>query len=155
FKSLTRSGAFDALRVGSAAIADAFFGRGNWDDPFGGPLVTFPTGSWTVPHNIWHLDAHPAEQVREPQMIKVFTFLEPVAPRGGGTCYVEGSNRVVIDRVKHAAPNESLRSADIKGILQREEPWFRALFTRGGPDREQRFMTDGGRARGVDVRVKE
>jgi hypothetical protein len=154
FKSLNRSGAFDALRPGCAAIADEFFGVGNWDYNFPGALVTFPTGSWTVPHNIWHLDSNPPDYMPGLRIIKVFTFLEPVDPRGG-TCYVEGSNRVVMDRVRNATPGERLRSADIKTILQLEEPWFRALFTRGGPDREQRFMTEGGTARGIGVRVKE
>jgi hypothetical protein len=155
FKSLNRSGAFDALRPGCAAIADEFFGLGNWEYNFPGLLVTFPTGSWAVPHNIWHLDSNPIDYMAGLRNIKVFTFLEPVRPRGGGTCYVEGSNRVVMDRVRNATPDERLRSADIKAILQIEEPWFRALFTSGWPDREQRFMTEGGTARGIGVCVKE
>jgi Phytanoyl-CoA dioxygenase (PhyH) len=155
FKSLTRSGAFDALRPGLAALADEFFGIGNGDGYFGGPLVTFPTGDWAVPHNVWHLDSTPSDYATELNMIRVFTFLEPVNPRGGGTCYVEGSNRVVMDRVRNATPRERLRSADIKAILEREEPWFRSLFSRGGDDRERRFMVEGGTARGIAVRVKE
>lgn len=155
FQSLTRSGAFDLLRPGLATLADEFFGSGNWEQHFGGPLVTFPTGDWAVPHNVWHLDSTPLDYATELKIIRVFTFLEPVHSRGGGTCYVEGSNRVVMDRVRNAAPGEGLRSADIKAILQREEPWFRSLFSRGGEDRERRFMVEGGSARGVAVRVKE
>jgi hypothetical protein len=157
FQALVRSGAFDALGPRFTAIADYFLGPDTWERPphFGGPLVTFPTGAWDVPHNVWHLDIPAAATLGEMAVIRTFVFLDTVRPRGGGTCYVEGSHRVVMDRARQAPPGERLRSAEMKTLLQKEEPWFTALFTRGGPDRERRFMVEGGEARGIRVRVRE
>lgn len=156
FQALIRTGAFDALGPRIGALADAFLGTGNWEVPkhFGQPLVTFPTGGWDVPHTMWHLDVPPTACVDGLPFIRVFTFLEPVRPHGGGTCYVAGSHRVMIDRARHAA-GERLRSADVRVLMRREEPWFAALFSRHVAERERRFMSEGGVARGVEVRVRE
>jgi hypothetical protein len=159
FQWLMASGAFDALGPHFSAVADAFIGAGEWDVPrhFGGPLVTFPTGRWDVPHNVWHFDIPP--QGRKTwagalPVIRTFVVLDKLQSHGGGTCYVEGSHLVAMDRAKEA-PNQTLRSADMKKILAKEEPWFTELFTSGTADRERRFMVEGGMARGVAVKVKE
>ena len=155
FQKLIRNGAFDALGDSLSAIADALLGSGVWDRPrhLGQPLVTFPSGAWDVPHSMWHLDLPATASVGALPIVRVFALLEPVRPRGGGTCYVEGSHRVIADRARLAG--ESLRSVDIKALLLAEEPWFAALFSRETGNREQRFMIDGGLARGIAVHVRE
>lgn len=157
FQALIRSGIFDAPGKGFGAIADAFLGAGRWIEPkhFGAPLVTFPTGDWDVPHKMWHFDVPPTDCVNGIPAIRIFTLLAPLQPHGGGTCYIAGSHRVSLDRARAAAPGDRIRSTDMKGLLQREEPWFSALFARSGCDRERRFMVEGGVVRGVEVRVQE
>ncbi len=158
FQDLQRSGAFSAMDTpGLAAVADALLGEGRWVRPrsWGQPLVTFPTGSWDVPHQNWHLDLAAEDSLDELDAIRVFTFLEPVRQRGGGTLYVAGSHRVVIDRGRGAAPGQRLRSSEIRALLQREEPWFAALFSPGGDDRADRFMEEHELAGGARVRVEE
>jgi phytanoyl-CoA dioxygenase PhyH len=155
FQKLIRSGAFDSLGDSLAAIADAVLGSGAWDRPrhVGQPLVTFPSGTWDVPHAMWHLDLPATASLGTLPIVRVFALLEPVRPRGGGTCYVEASHRVVADLA--CAVGETLRSADVKALLLAEEPWFAALFSQASENRKQRFMIDGGLARGIEVRVRE
>lgn len=157
FQRLVQSGAFDALGPKLSAIADAFIGAGEWDVPphFGGPLVTFPTGRWDVPHNVWHFDLPPRAWVTALPVIRTFVILQKLESHGGGTCYVEGSHRVATGVARTANPGETLRSGDMKTLLARDEPWFTALFTKGTADRERRFMVEGGEARGIRVKVKE
>jgi hypothetical protein len=157
FQALIRTGVFDPLGPRIGTLADAFLGAGNWEVPkhFGQPLVTFPTGRWDVPHTMWHLDVPPTDCLNGLPVVRVFTFLEPVLPHGGGTCYVAGSHRVMIDRARDAAPGDRLRSADIKTVMRSEESWFAALFSRDGGERERRFVCEGGIVRGIEVRVRE
>lgn len=159
FQRLVASGAFDALGRHFAAVADAFVGKGEWTVPphFGFPLVTFPTGGWDVPHNVWHFDIPPHGrdkwQAGLPE-IRTFVILDRLESHGGGTCYIEGSHRVAMSRAEQS-PDKTLRSHEMKKLLQKEEPWFAALFDKETPDREQRFMIEGGEVRGIPVRVKE
>jgi ectoine hydroxylase-related dioxygenase (phytanoyl-CoA dioxygenase family) len=158
FLAIARSGAFRAMGSDRlTALGDAMLGKGAWTRPryWGQPLVTFPSGAWDVPHAVWHLDYPGAGSIAAPPAIRVFTFLEPVRPRGGGTPYVAGSHRVVADLVAKSGPGEVMRSADVRQVLGLAEPWFVALFKPGGGDRVRRFMTDEGRARGLPVRVEE
>lgn len=164
FQRLVATGAFDALGPYVTDVADIFVGSGEWTVPphFGFPLVTFPTGRWDVPHNVWHFDVPP--QGRPPHSrdmwreglpeIRTFVMLDKLESRGGGTCYIEGSHRVSMDRAEQS-PDQTLRSADMKKLLQAEEPWFAALFDKKTPDRERCFMVEGGEARGIKVKVKE
>lgn len=154
FQRLVISGAFDALGPHFSAVADTFIGVGEWDVPphFGSPLVTFPTGRWDVPYNVWHFDIPPQTWVTALPVIRIFVILEKLESHGGGTCYVEGSHRLAM---AFAKSGERTRSADMKKLLQKEEPWFAALFDKKTPDREQRFMIEGGEACGTKVRVKE
>lgn len=154
YQALVRSGTFRALEPGFAAIADALLGKGSWERPhLGQPLVTFPTGDWSVPHTVWHIDLPPTGSVDNLSTIRIFVLFEPVRPKGGGTCYVEGSHHVIESLA--AQSREPLRSAAVKDLLATQEPWFAALFAPGEENREQRFMIDNGMARGIQVRVKE
>jgi hypothetical protein len=154
FQALNESGAFDGLATGLHALADAFLGDGAWEPPrhICLPLVTFPSGSWDVPHTMWHVDQPPEDRVAKPKIVRIFVLLEQVDAKGGGTCYVEGSHRVIADRA--AALRQRLRSAEVKDVLKRDA-WFAALFSAQADNRESRFMADGGLAWGVPVCVKE
>ena len=61
----------------------------------------------------------------------------------------------MIDRARQAAVGEPLRSADVKALMRREEPWFAELFARGVSERERLFISEGGVVRGIEVRVRE
>lgn len=160
FQGLVRSGALRAF--GSErlfAIGDAFLGEGAWLKPkphqTGAPLVTFSTGAkWDVPHRLWHLDTSASDCIDRLPAIRVFTFLEPSRPRGGGTPYIAGSHRFAME-IAARTPDAHLHSPDVRAVLEREHPWFAALFRAGGQDRVQRFMTDGAVINGTMVQVRE
>jgi hypothetical protein len=157
YQALVRSGAFEALGPRLAAIADAFLGTGAWDRPtrLGQPLVTFPNGGGGLPRTGWHFDCPPADCLGELPSVKVFTFLEPVRPSGGGTRYIEGSHRVAMGRARLAGAGQRLHSREMNALLRREEPWFAALFSQSMDERERGRLLRHGRARGVEVRVAE
>jgi hypothetical protein len=130
FQALKRSGAFRAL--GSAkllALADALLGAGAWDEPrlWGGPLVTFPSPTPHLRRPPWHLDIGGLQYLNPLPVLRVFTFLEPALPNGGGTLYVAGSHQLAlaIDR-EHAGP---VRSAQVRERLKIEHPWFARLLS--------------------------
>jgi hypothetical protein len=157
-QKLEKAGVFDALGTSKMrALGDALLGAGAWPPPrhWGAPLVTFPSGAWDVPHSVWHLDLPGADYTARLPMIRVFVFLAQVRPRGGGTPYIAGSHKVVMDRARHAGQRERLRSGEMRKALQREEPWLASLLTPGGEDRARRFMVEGGTMRGFPVRVAE
>ncbi len=130
FQALKRSGAFSAL--GSPELfdlADALLGAGNWDKPvhWGVPLVTFPTPVPSLPRPPWHLDVGGVERLSPLPTLRVFTFLEPALPHGGGTLYVAGSHRMAMDIERaHGGP---VRSAQVRDRLKGEHPWFASLLT--------------------------
>lgn len=129
FQALKRSGAFSAL--GSPKLfelADALLGAGAWDKParWGAPLVTFPTPAPSLPRPPWHLDILGIEPLSPLPNLRVFTFLEPAAPHGGGTLYVTGSHRLAMDVERvHGGP---VRSAQVRHHLKAEHPWFARLL---------------------------
>ncbi|HEX4197340.1 MAG TPA: hypothetical protein VHZ26_07860 [Caulobacteraceae bacterium] len=158
FQALVRSGAFAGLGTPELhQLGDALLGAGAWTSPkrWGQPLVTFPTGGWDVPHATWHLDLPAGASLETLPAIRIFALLEPVAPRGGGTPYIAGSHRAVIDRARHAKPGEKLRSADMRALLKAEEPWLAELLRPTDGDRVARFMDGWGAMRGFPVRVEE
>ena len=129
FQDLKRSGAFSAL--GSPrlfALADALLGAGTWEKPerWGGPLVTFPTTAPGLARPPWHLDIGGVERLDPLPTLRAFTFLEPVAPHGGGTLYVAGSHRLAMDLER--ARGGPVRSAKVRDRLKAEHPWFAALL---------------------------
>jgi hypothetical protein len=129
FQDLKRSGAFSAL--GSPKLfdlADALLGAGGWDKPehWGGPLVTFPTPAPGLPRPPWHLDISGGERLSPLPILRIFTFLEPAPPHGGGTLYVAGSHRLAMDIER--AQGGPVRSAQVRDRLQAEHPWFATLL---------------------------
>jgi hypothetical protein len=129
FQSLVRSGAFDPL--GSPALfdlADTLLGPGNWELPrgWGSPLVTFPTPTPAIPHAAWHLDIGGGERLEPMPTLRVFTFLEPLLPNGGGTLYVAGSHHLAIEiERKLGSP---VKSAQVRSRLAADHPWFAKLL---------------------------
>ena len=129
FQTLKRAGAFAALGSQELfALADALLGPGNWHRPpfWGAPLVTFPTPVPTPPHAAWHLDIDPANPLVPMPTLRVFTFLEPLVPHGGGTLYVAGSHRLAIDLER--AEGRTVRSKEVCSRLREDHPWFADLL---------------------------
>ena len=147
-------------QVGNAAVrgaVDDLLGRGNWTPPerWGSLLVTFPesTERWEVPSSNWHLDFPASQSPSGPAGVRIFTCLAKLPECGGGTVYVAGSHRLVEKLVR---AGEVLRSADARMRLIRAYPWVKALCSRDEKtDRVRRFMREGTRIDGVEVRVVE
>ncbi len=109
-------------------------------------LFTLPgIEDWTVPSRVWHVDVPRLPDNVFPG-VQLFTFLETVLPRGGGTLAVSGSHRLV---------NEEgyIRSKFMKRRLKREL-YFRRLFNKKVPDRMS-FLTESGQAGDVPLKVIE
>jgi hypothetical protein len=130
FLTLKRSGAFNALgSLALSELADVLLGAGAWDEPpyWGGPLITFPTPAPTLRRPPWHLDIGGVERLNPLPVLRVFTFLEPALPHGGGTLYIAGSHRLAMDVERaHGGP---VRSAQVRDRLKAEHPWFASLLS--------------------------
>jgi len=129
FKALKQSGAFRALgSLELFALADALLGAGCWDEPahYGIPLVTFPTREPSLARPPWHLDLSGTERLDRLPILRVFTFLEPVLPHGGGTLYVAGSHRLAIEVERDLGG--PLKSAHVRDRLKAAHPWFADLL---------------------------
>jgi hypothetical protein len=155
FQAVERAGAFAAL--GSQPLfdlADILLGAGAWDKPrrWGHPLVTFPSPVWNLPRVMWHLD-YPAEGPGSlaPAM-RVFVFLEPVRPHGGGTLYVAGSHQLIMDLA--AGEARPVPSAKMRERLKPADPWFTRLWATLG-DEVRGLLGEASQVRGVDVAVEE
>jgi ectoine hydroxylase-related dioxygenase (phytanoyl-CoA dioxygenase family) len=98
-----------------------------------------------VPHNLWRLDLPRLPDCGIPG-VQIFTFLDTVAPGGGGTLVVAGSHRLL---------NESKRisSKQLKKRLKRE-PYFRDLMSRDVAGRD-RFIRECSRVGDVELQVVE
>jgi hypothetical protein len=130
FQDLKRSGAFSALGTPRLfGLADALLGVGAWDKPaqWGAPLVTFPTPAPSLPRPPWHLDIGSVVRLSPLPILRVFTFLEPALPHGGGTLCVAGSHRLAMEiENAHGGP---VRSAQVRDQLKAQHPWFTSLLT--------------------------
>lgn len=153
FQALGKSGAFEAFACPAArAGLDRLLGAWVEPDPWGIPLVSFPTpAAWALPHRNWHLDITPGHGGLPG---RVFAILAPSRPRGGGTLYVEGSHHLVA--AVGAASDRKWNSASIRARLTAEQPWLAALWSRhDNQDRIRRFMDEGVEVEGVRLRVRE
>jgi hypothetical protein len=128
-QALRKSGVFapfgnDAV---SAAITQ-LLGEGWYEpDPWGGPLISFPTpGPWELPPYGWHSD-HPATgDVARPSIVRMFGFVSDVGPQGGGTLVIEGSHELLRRLAAESPDNNAGKSAVAKRELRRRYPWFKA-----------------------------
>lgn len=159
FRDLRHSGAFAAmLSADLAALLDDVFGAGGWDPPAhcGQPLVTFPMGqaAWTFPGAAWHLDILPGQVLEPwPEYVRIFTFLAPLEPGGGGTAYVSASHRLVMAITSELRGR--VRSAAITKALKRESPWIAALCSPADDGRRASVLETGASVRGVPLAVGE
>ena len=130
-----------------AAVADLLDGRPSFPmTDYGQVLFTLPNAaSWTVPSTVWHVDI-PRLPNRGLPGVQAFTFLDTVAPGGGGTLVVAGSHRLL-------NTDRRIGSKDLKRHLRRE-PYFRDLMDATLPDRS-RLLDEPGRVGDVEVRVVE
>lgn len=86
-------------------------------------LFTLPSSiEWTVPRKGWHVDIPRLTSGRRPG-VQLFTFLDTVECRGGGTLVVAGSHRLLND-------GRFIRSRDVRRLLGREA-FFRELYSQG------------------------
>ncbi len=84
-------------------------------------LFSLPnTHIWTVPAG-WHVDAPRLPSGRRPG-VQLFTFLDTVEPRGGGTLIVAGSHRLFND-------GRSIVAKELRRLLRRED-FFRELYSK-------------------------
>ncbi|HXQ46200.1 MAG TPA: hypothetical protein VN806_06260, partial [Caulobacteraceae bacterium] len=92
---LVARGAFEALGTPELGdLADVLMGPGCWERPprWGGTvLVTFPEPVFPYPRVSWHFDLPGAGRPWPFPVLRLFTFLEPLAPGGGGTLCLAGS----------------------------------------------------------------
>ena len=92
-------------------------------------LFSLPNaGAWTVP-NGWHVDSPRLASGACPG-VQLFTFLQPVEPRGGGTLVVAGSHRLLNE-------GRFIRAEEIRRRL-RGEPFFRELYSDAPADAVER-----------------
>lgn len=92
-------------------------------------LFTLPNAdTWTVPTH-WHVDLPRLASGRRPG-IQVFTFLDTVESRGGGTLVLAGSHRLLNE-------GRFLRVKGLRSLLHRE-PFFRELYSEANTTHEDR-----------------
>jgi hypothetical protein len=129
FQALKKADAFrglDSPRLSD--LADSLLGVGMWERPphWGGLLLTFPSRTPPIARPPWHLDIGGVEHLDPLPVLRVFTFLEPAPPHGGGTLYVAGSHRLAmaIERTEGAP----VRSAQVRERLKAQHAWFARLL---------------------------
>lgn len=112
--ALRKAGAFDALATAEVRAVVRELGGDGTPFSWGDPLVTFPTpGEWHVPSTGWHIDFPARSNLR----LKWLGYLEPVAPRSGGTVVLPGSHRLVADELRRRAPTDPGRSATLRDAV--------------------------------------
>ena len=103
------------------------------------------TGCWDVPYAIWHTDLPPGLSTGL-RGIQLFSFLDEVRPRSGGTLVVSGSHRL-LSEFRHL-PGKKLKKK------LRQKPFFSDLMNRHYLMREQ-LMHEAAEVDGVLVKVHE
>jgi hypothetical protein len=154
-KLSSRTGEFDAMASPAVrATLDALLG--DWEEPahWGLPLVTFHTGqaTWDVPREHWHIDL--GARAGDLRLARLFAFLTPSRPGGGGTACVAGSHRLF--EALFEENGGPLPSAQARRRLEARSPWLAALSSREDRgDRIRRFMREGSELDGAPLRVCE
>lgn len=161
-RAVTDTPEFRAL--GSPAIRDALdavLGAGRWQPPrrWGRPLVTFPSPHerWALPvRGAWHNDFVPLGTGPGERAVQLFTILQDLPARGGGTLILTGSHRLLTRHI--ADTGDAPHPSRIRQALG-EHPWLRELWeppdTATDEQRIGRYLVDGTRIDGVDLRVVE
>jgi hypothetical protein len=130
FQTVVASGAFDALGTPSLrAVADQLLGAGGWEEPYrwAQPLVTFPTSSSGTGHVAWHFDLPGSGRPWPLPVLRLFTFLEPVAAHGGGTFCLSGSAALVARNAPGPVASNCLRLR-----VNARYPWIASLCAAAG-----------------------
>ena len=145
-QSLRKSGVFAPF--GNDVVASTItelLGDGWYEpDPWGGPLISFPTpGPWQLPPSGWHSDLPAKGGAERPTALRLFGFASEVSPHGGGTLVVEGSHELIRRMVAESPDLDAGKSAIVKRELRRRHPWFQS------PTLEPTTID------GVTVRVRE
>ena len=109
-------------------------------------LFTLPgAATWAIPHDVWHID-YPRDGEQQSPGLQMFTFLEDVSAKGGGTLVVGGSHHLF-------NTSGRLSSKELKKRLQ-NIPYFKSLF-----DPNRAPITDlaetSRREGGIDLRIME
>ncbi len=138
---------------------DTLFGVKGWKtrSDWGQALVTFPrSGSWTVPHRVWHLD-HPYRSEGGLSGANVFLLLDDVEAGGGGTAVVDGSPALVEQFVRNLPKASGMKHKELNRRLLASDPWLRGLKDPAltADQRRQRFMLDTHVVHEAQVRVVE
>jgi hypothetical protein len=111
-------------------------------------LFTLPNSdTWTVPTG-WHVDTPRLASGRQPG-VQLFTFLDTVEPRGGGTLVVAGSHRLLNE-------GRFIRVNEIRQLLCRHV-FFRDLYSEGqsGVDDRARLLGQTGAVADIALEVVE
>ena len=127
-----------------------------WNRPkhWGSLLLTVPDPSqrWNLPTS-WHWDFEPLS-LDGRNGVFVFTFLNNVKPRGGGTLVVSGSHELLLRFHRRTALGVSRTP---RRQFFKSHPWLLDLKSNTGPKegRVGRLMQKATRIDGIDVRVVE
>lgn len=161
-KSLIRSeGLFEPLLSAPVrAGIDALLGADRWEKPKAvGQLLMSPPDAtnWALPHKVWHMDfPAPGWVGSDRPGVQLFLLLDPLEARQGGTIFVGGSHRLVIELPERRSPDYTGHSAELRSALAKRVPWLRDLWQPGpAEERYERFMARTTEHEGVPLRVIE
>lgn len=148
-KTLGRPSEIDALMEDPAlknALADLNISQTDTGF-FGHPQILFTrpnSETWFVPAGAWHLDVPRLASNQRPG-VQLFTFLDEVCPRGGGTLVAAGSHRLL-------NTGAFIRSRDVKRKLGQDR-FFKRLFSDDG-DRKN-LLSETGNVDGFEIEITE
>jgi hypothetical protein len=139
---------------------DSLLGADRWEKPKAvGQLLMSPpdAADWVLPHKVWHMD-FPAPGWLDNALpgVQLFVFLDHLETAQGGTIFVTGSHRLVMELAERRSPEFAGHSAELRKALGRRVPWLRDLWREGAAsDRRDRFMAQATEHEGVPLRVLE
>lgn len=143
------------------AAIDEIVGAERWRRPkHAGQILALtwpqPEQPWNVSTKSWHLDYPAPGAARALPGVQIFLCIDRVESRGGATLVAAGTHRFVDTIRQRRGPAWDGRSADVRGTVGREVPWFRALTTlREGEDRIARFLEKATEFEGSPLQVLE